>query len=34
VQLIESGLSVAEVALPLTEPPIVERLAAVNMGSR
>lgn len=34
VKLIDSGLTVAEVALPQTEPPNIEALAQVNMGAR
>lgn len=34
VQLIGSGLTVAEVALPRTEPPNIEALADVNIGNR
>jgi predicted ATPase len=34
VKLIDSGLTVAEVALPRTEPPNIEALAQVNMGAR
>lgn len=34
VQLIDSGLTVAEVALPRTEPPNIEALAEVTMGRR
>lgn len=34
VALIDSGLTVAEVALPYTEPPNIEALAEVNMGRR
>ena len=34
VQLMDSGLTVAEVALPRTEPPNIESLAEVNMGRR
>lgn len=33
VQLIESGLTVAEVALPRTEPTNIDALAKVNMGA-
>lgn len=34
VELIDSGLTVAEVALPRTEPANIETLAGVNMGAR
>lgn len=34
VQLLDSGLTVAEVALPRTEPPNIEALADVSMGRR
>lgn len=34
VQLVESGMNVAEVALPMTEPPHIDELAGVNMGAR
>lgn len=34
VLLLASGLNVAEVGLPRTEPPDMEGLATVNMGAR
>lgn len=34
VQDLDDGLNVAEVALPLTEPPRIEALAEVNMAAR
>ncbi len=34
MQLLDSGLTVAEVALPLTEPPNIENLADVSMVQR
>lgn len=34
VTLIESGLTVAEVALPRTEPPNIDALAEVTLGRR
>ena len=33
-QLFESGLTVAEIALPRTEPPRIAELAGVNLGTR
>ncbi len=34
VEALDDGLTVAEVALPLTEPPRIEALAEVNMAAR
>lgn len=34
VQLLDSGLSVAEVALPRTEPPEIAALGRLNLGAR